>query len=213
MLHYDIKETPGGIQFIINPSGTDMYAIENELVYTSDQIKTLLCELQLADGKDLAIGEDITEDVEQKAAVYSCKCRRIYEIDDNTDISVDLFLESIWNFDALYLCFRILNVMAHTNMTLQKLLSFQNNKVIKKRVMELNCSPSEIRDKIDALGAKKKERRNPYYYYLSEKGTVKIRQLGNASRVRIMVEAADAETAKELSGDICARLTAQKNGY
>ena len=213
LLHFDILQATGGIQFIINPSGTDMYAIEDDLVYTSDQVKSLLCELQLADGKALVVGEDMSEDIENKAAAYGCQCRRIYENEDNTEVSADLFLDNLWNFDALFLCFRLLNVIVNSNMTLKQLLNIQRNKVIKKRVMELNCSPAEIRGKIDAVGAKKKNKGNPYYYYNTEKGTVKIRQLGNASRVRVMVEAADAETAKELSGDIYARLTEQNNSY
>ena len=62
-----VLNEPGGLQFLFNSNGTDMYCIENEKFYSSDRLKAALCELRFAEGKDVVAGEDIPEVVFEKA--------------------------------------------------------------------------------------------------------------------------------------------------
>ena len=49
--------------------------------------------------------------------------------------------------------------------------------------------------------AEKTARNDVYYTVDGKKGTVRMRQLGNSDRIRLLVEAADMETAKELTAE------------
>lgn len=198
-------DEPGGIQFLINETGTDMYCIENDRFYGSDRLKAVLCELRLAEGKPVVIGEDAPDFIPEKAKQYNCAAVRLLENSDNETVSEYTFLENLWNFDAVFLCVKLLSVLVQANMSVAELMTLQSDFAIRKRVIELNCPPSKIRRIIEDTGAVKQRKRDAYYTVQTEKGTAKIRQLGNANRIRILVQAADLEAAKELGGDICAK--------
>ena len=198
-------DAPGGIQFLVNENATDMYCLENDRFYDAQRLKTVLCELAFAEGKDVVIGEDMPALIEEKAAQYGRRAYRL--IDQTSDFALPprTLLENIWNFDALFLCFKLLSVLSQANVTLEELSSLEGGFALRGRVLELNCGPARVRRLIEGAGAAKKQSDTPYFVYDGKKGTAKIRQLGNTSRIKILVEAANAEAAKELSGDICAK--------
>lgn len=66
----------------------------------------------------------------------------------------------------------------------------------------MNCSPSEIRRRIKETGATKGTRNSVYYGLNDKRGTVRMRQMGNSGKIRILAEAADMETAKEISASV-----------
>ena len=199
------SDAPGGVQFLINATGTEMYCIENEKVYASDRLKAVLCELSFAEGKSVIVGEDAPDFISDKAREYGCTATRLFENADNSEVSEYLFMENLWNFDAVFLCVKLLSVLIQTNITVEELVMLQNDFAMRKRVIELNCPPSKVRQLIEDTGAIRREKNDAFYSIRTAKGTAKIRLLGNANRIKILVQAADAETAKELSGDIFAK--------
>ena len=201
-----VREAPGGIQFLINETGTDMYCIENEKFYSSDRIKAVLCELEFAGGKDLIVPEDAPDFIEECARRYGRTALRLIENADVGPVGEEALLESIWNFDAVLLCVKLMGVLAQAGISLAELTSLQQDFSIRKRVFELSSPPSKVRSLIEKTGAKKKDRSDVYYSLSTAKGTAKLRQLGNGSRVKILVQAADTEAAKELSVDILSKI-------
>lgn len=198
-------DAPGGIQFLINAEGTDMYCIQNEIFYSSERIRAALCELSFAQGKDVIIREDAVGEIDKIASKYKQKAIRLLENNENPEITDRAFLDNLWNFDAVFLCVKLLSVIVSANISIEELLSVQNDFVLRKRIVELDCPPEKIRTMIEETGAKKGSPLEHFYIYHNSKGTARIRQLGNENRLKILVEAADTETAKEMAGELLSK--------
>ena len=126
---------------------------------------------------------------------------------EENEVSEYLFMENLWNFDAVFLCVTVLGVITSANITVAGLMETQRDFSLRKKVVELNCPPARVRTLIEKTGAQKKTASSPYYVLSDPRGTARLRQLGNKNRVRIVVEASDMEAAKELSGEISAKLS------
>ena len=202
-------EGPGGLQFLLNENGTDMYCIENDRFYSSDRIKAALCELEFAENSGVIVPEDAPSAVERIAGDYGAPVTRLYENAGEQTADPRAFLENLWNFDAVFLCVKLLRVLVTGELTVEELLSSRRSFFVRKKVIELDCPPSLLRDKIKAAGAGKNAA-DVYYTLKNAKGTARLRQLGNLSRVRVLVEAADMETAKELTAEINAKFSRER---
>ena len=64
--------------------------------------------------------------------------------------------------------------------------------------MDIDCASSVIRSLITACGADRKTG-EIYYIFDGRPGKVRIRQMGNSRKIRILTEADNMETAKEIS--------------
>ena len=199
-------DEPGGLQFLFNESGTELYCIENEKFYSSDRIKSLLCELEFAEGRDVLIGEDVPEEVVGAAKRYGRRLLTVYENAFIGDVSAMQLMENLWNFDAVFLCVKLLNVLFSANTTLAELMIGRADFAVRKKIIEMDVPASELRSRIESAGAEKGSTDEVYYRLNTKKGTVKLRQLGNSDRIRILCEATDMETASELSADICKKI-------
>ena len=199
-------DDPGGIQFLVNGNGTDMYCIENERFYSSDRIKAVLCELSFAEGKDVVIGEDAPDFIEERAAFYGRSAVRLVDNTENAPVDEEAVLNSLWNFDAVFLCARLLGILTNADISLEELTQLQRDFSMRKRVVEIDSPPSKIRSIIEKTGAVKNERTDAYYSLSTAKGSVRLRQLGNGSRIKVLVQAADMEAAKEVSMEILSKI-------
>ena len=182
-----------------------MYCIQNEIFYSSERIRAALCELSFAQGKDVIIREDAVGEIDKIASKYKQKAIRLLENNENPEITDRAFLDNLWNFDAVFLCVKLLSVIVSANISIEELLSVQNDFVLRKRIVELDCPPEKIRTMIEETGAKKGSPLEHFYIYHTSKGTARIRQLGNENRLKILVEAADTETAKEMAGELLSK--------
>ena len=193
-----------GLQFLINESGTDMYFVEKEKFYSASRILSLLCELEFSEGHDVIISEDAPSVIEEKAKQYGRKALRVYECSteskDNLNIS-----NHIWAFDAVFLAARLLALMSQANMSAAQLMDTQTDFALRKNIYEFNCEPRFIREKIKNSGGERAQG-DIYFVVKNRKGCARIRQLGNGNRIRVLVEAADMEAAKELSADITGKI-------
>lgn len=187
------------LQFLFNPPGTDMYCMENEKFYSADRIRAVLCELEFAEGKDVIVPESASMQLENTAEKYGRKVYRVFENGTN-DFSADkkMLLDNLWNFDAVHLFAKTINVLASANVTLHELCALKDDFSVRSKIIELNGQPSAVRRNILALSAEKKSPGAVYYDIPVRGGAAKIRQLGNTSRIRMLVEAADTEAAKEI---------------
>ena len=197
------------LQFLFNPLGTDMYCLENDRFFSSDRIRSVLCELEFAAGNDVVIPENAFSRTESIAEKYGRTAKRVYE-GSFTEFETDkkTVTDNLWNFDALFLCVKLLDVIFQTGVSVAELCEMQNDFSVRSRIIELACAPSGIRNKITASLNAEKVPGEVYYNVISQKGDVKVRQLGNTSRIRMLVEAADMETAKEIMVDMSGKFAA-----
>ncbi len=196
---------PGGIQFLINETGTDLYCIENDRFYSGDRIRSVLCELAFAQGTDVLLPEDTPDFIFERASVYNGRAFPISSFEEETQRPGALLLNNLWNFDAVFLCIKTLSVIVEANIDLEQLTSLQPDFVLRKKVYEIDCAPSDIRKRIRHAGASG-EKNDAYYEVREAGGTARIRQLGNTNRIRLVVQAADTEAAKEISAQLLSKI-------
>ena len=93
---------------------------------------------------------------------------------------------------------KLLSVLEETNLSLAELFDSYRNFALKKTVLDVNCNSSEIRNLILASGADRKPG-EVYYVYDCRYGRARLRQMGNSRKIRILAEAENMETAKEIA--------------
>lgn len=195
------------LQLLINESGTDMYCIENERFYSSDRIRAAVAETVFAEGKNILVKEDAPDCIFEKAKEYGREVREVFEsARQETDKSGISLIDNLWNFDALMLGAKLAGILSVTGLTLEELCRLQNDFAVRKSVVQMNCPPSEINRRIKEIGAVKGKRNSVYYDLYDRRGLVKLRQLGNSDKIRVLVEAADTETAKELGAFLMSKI-------
>lgn len=186
------------VQLLVNYDGTEIYLAENDRFYSTERILLLLCELAFAGNKDVIIPEEAPSIIEEKARIYKRNAIRQY-VGSKSGLVYpnDVILDNIWCFDPLLMCAKLFGIISESRERLEQLFEFQNDFALRKSIFEYSDTPSEIRKMIEASGAEKYD--DTHYIINSRKGRARIRQLGNSARIRVLAEASDMETAKELS--------------
>ncbi len=192
------NEKENAVQLLINRDGTDLYLVENEKFYSYQRIMVLLAEIAAAEGKDIVVPEDAPEVIEEIAKKYSVKVNRIYENSEDYSIEKSIMIENLWSFDPITAVIRMLNIMLSTGMTLSQLFEFCDDFVLRKDVIDFDGEPSRIRDLLKKI-SESKEENDVYYHIIRRNGTIRLRQMGNSAKIRVIVDALDMESAKELS--------------
>ena len=195
-----------GILFLINESGTELYCIENEKCFTGDRMRGVLCELSFAEGENVIVPDDMPDFITERAHAFNCSAIKINSVNAETSEIKNLLFDSLWNFDAVFLCIKVLSVIAQANITVDELLSLQKNFYLRRRVIELDCPPASVRSRILRSGAAKKKIGDDYYRIEGDRGVAKVRQIGNTNRIKVVVEAADSEIAKELGAELISKI-------
>lgn len=191
----------GKLQLLVNAKGSDFYIIEDKKIYSSDRIFALLCEIELADEKTVIIPEDSPVAIDENSDKYHGKILKISEISPNYNIRNDDILKNIWCFDTIFLISKLVNILQNTKLSLENLFEYQKDFTVRKNIINFENAPSEIRNVIENMGGTKNH--DSSYYSVSDRNAkIRLRQLGNGSRIRMLVEAADMETAREISDGI-----------
>ncbi len=195
-----------GLQFLFNGAGTDFYCMQGERFYSADRIRAAFCRLRFADGKDVLAPEDASVRLEPLAERFGRKVTRLYESAAPRDPGANEMLENLWNFDAVYLSVRLLAYLAKNGGEIERLLGEEKAFSVRRKIIESELPPSRIRGQFEALGAKKRGPGDVYYRIPVSRGEARIRQMGESGRLRLLVEAADLETAKEIAAFVDAKI-------
>lgn len=192
------KDAKVTIQLLVNSDGTDVYIVENEKFYSSERILLFLSEMAFAGNRDVIIPEDAPSLIEEKAQFYKRHAiRQFAGAKSGLIYSHDVILDNIWCFDPIMMCARLMEIVSGSDETLEQLFEYQNDFALRKSIIEFDGAPGQIRRVLENCGAQKFD--ESHFVLNTRKGRARIRQLGNSSRVRVLAESADMETAKELS--------------
>ena len=192
----------GGLQFLLSEDGTDLYCVEKERFFSADRLRAALSELDFAEGRDVTVPEDAPSMLETVAKRYGRNVRRLYENAGPQTAGAEELLGSLYHFDAVFLCAKLLGVLLRSRGTVAGLVGDEKSFFVRRKVIEIDCPPSQVRDRLVSAGATKRRGEDVYYTLPTQKGSARVRQLGNGSRLRLLVEAADMETAKEIAAGI-----------
>lgn len=199
------KTGKGKLQLLMNSFGSDFYIIENSKIYSSDRILALLCELELADSSTVLIPEDAPSVIWDRSEKYSGVLLTASEDGDGVYFENETVLANIWCFDPIFLLGKLIEVLNTGKLTLSELFEYQRDFTVRRNIVEFEAGPADIRNAIESTGAEKDEN-DSYYTVHTRNGKVRLRQLGNANKIRILAEAADMETAREISADIIEKI-------
>ncbi len=199
------KSSKSDMQILINADCTDFYIIENERVFSSDRISLLLIEYQMAEGKDVIVPEDAPGFAEELAEKYNVKLERLYSNNSKEYMpDREKLMNNIWFFDPIMMLGKILNIISNAEISLSKLFEFQRDFASRKAIIEFDGSPSQLRDVLSGFDLYDNDK--VYRVFSKRNGKVRLRQLGNSSKIRLLVEAADMEIAKELSVSVTEKI-------
>lgn len=189
----------GQLQLLINNSGSEFYIVENNKLYSSARVLALLCELELARGNTVIIPEDAPSFLEEHSFEYGGKLIKLYENSQESIIyDNEIFTKNIWCFDPVLMLAKLISVIDETNYSLEDLFECEKDFTVRKNIIELDDEPCNIKNLLER-SCKKKKAEDVYYSIDCRSGSVRLRQLGNANKIRMLVEAADMESARELS--------------
>lgn len=187
------------IQILLSRTGGELFVVENGTVFPGERILSLLCEIENAEGNDVIIPEEAPSFIEENSEKYQGNILRVFENSpENLNLGDRVVLNSVWTFDMLLMSAKLLTILEEADISLVTLFDSYRNFALKKTVMDINCNPSEIKALISACGADRKTG-EIYFLFDGKPGKVRVRQMGNAGKIRILAEAGDMETAKELS--------------
>ncbi len=187
------------IQILISNSASELFVVENGTVFSGERILSMLCELESADGKDIIIPEDAPSFVEENAKKYGANVIRVFENCSKCDsINDRTVLQSVWTFDMFLAVAKLLRVLEEADISLASLFECHKNFALKKTVIDVENNCSDIRKLIVSCGATRPSG-EIYYIFDGRMGKVRLRQMGNSKKIRILAEADDMEAAKEIS--------------
>lgn len=200
------KKNARKLTVLFNKSGKEMFVVENERFYSSDQILVLLCEIEMAAGNSIIIPEDAADFLEETAENYDGELFRIYE-SNNYEMQFDsnAVLNNVWTFDCVLLFAKLMNILNKTNCTIKELFEYQRNFAINKSEIEISNTDGSLQSLILATGAEKKDD-DIYFVFENRKGKVRLRQMGNSNKIRLLSQSFDMESAKELSAFITKKI-------
>ncbi len=194
------------LQILVNNSASEIFVVENGKVFSGERILALLCELEAADGKEILIPEESPSIIEDNAEKYQAKVTRVYENNVNQlNLSERFILNSIWTFDMFLMVARLIKVMSEADISLVSLFECHKNFALRKSILDITDDSLNIRKLIVDCGAKK-QNDDIYYVFDGRMGKVRMRQMGNARKIRILAEADDMEAAKEISVSVIQKI-------
>lgn len=198
------KKAARTVRLLFDHAGTEVYFIENDKILSSNMIRIFLSEMNFVEGRDIVIPDYAPYEIEVLAEKFG---RKAYRSDffPGAEVLQDCMLSFAWCFDAVFLAFEILSVSAGCDMTLAEMLENGIERIVHKKIFSFECAPAELRRSLaENLGGNIR----PDGYYLVRNGgsALRLRQLGNSSKIKILAEAEGIETAKELTADVLGKI-------
>ena len=187
------------LQILINKFGNELYVVEDGKFYSSERIFLLLCELEFAEGKTVVVPEEAPSFLEETAEKYNCSVVRVY---DNNSVELKLskesVIDSIWCFDPVLMLAKLIKVITDSGLSLEKLFEYQKDFALRKSIIDFDGEAGRVFSVLNRCAEKEKSE-DVYFVIKTRNGNARLRQMGNANRIRMLVEAVDMETAKEIA--------------
>ncbi len=186
------------ITVFFNGDGKEMYITENDIYFSSDNIMLFLCHYEMAQGNDVIIPEYATDLIDEYSDMFSGKAIRMYENDNNIiEIDNNIIHQNIWVFDSVLMLAKLLGILSQSQYSLAELFENQPNFALSKSEISISNSNTNISKIIYNSGLFEKNKK--YFVFDNRKGRIKLRQLGDSKKIRIISQSYDIESAKELS--------------
>lgn len=199
--------------FNINSSGTNVSAVlESGESIGYEQLLAVCCLNEMQNGRDVSVPYDAPQLLDELASEHG---RQVYRYlsspaDDSDSTARRLAAKQMYVRDALFLTVKVLSIMNERDASLEYLLSELPEVFFVKREMPLNISPSRLSQ---LIGEEKSESGNSRegIRLVRDNGRLLIVPERSGEKVRILAEAASAETARELCESVEELIAAAEN--
>ncbi len=193
------------INFLLKANVSDMYISYVNKTYSGERVISLMSELELAAGNNILIPEDFPSFIEEVAEKYTGSVRRVNDNNRDALVLTDReVLTNLWTVDCLMLTAKLISYLQMSEVTLDELFKNQKYFAMRKAVVNVDRQASEIGEILKRFAIKNKN--DIYYLFENRKGRVRLRQMGNSAKIRILAESYDIESAKEISDFIVKKI-------
>jgi len=196
----DCAVNRGGLTLILNETGTEFCAQEQDVYYSTERILAICCKAELAHG-DIALPYDAPEMLDALAAHEGRAALRYLSApaDQSDNTARRLSAKQIWVRDGLYRAVKLLSIMRETKLTLAELNAQLPSFYVEKKSFTLPCPPSMLqsilgeRDHESELSAAREG-----LLLRRQNGRILITPSKSGRRAQVIAEAANMEIAQEL---------------
>ncbi len=193
------------LYLLYNNSASEMYVVCGDKTYSGDRIISSISELEIANGNDILIPEEFPSFIEDYESELSGKVHRITGSNrDSFCFSDREVIKSLWAFDCLVLTAKLIGYLQSLGCSIEELFANQSFFEMRKSIVTVDRKASEIGNILKNIAVKPKN--DIYYIFENRQGRVRIRQLGNTAKIRILAESYDMESAKEISGFVIKKI-------
>ncbi|MBQ6165086.1 MAG: NTP transferase domain-containing protein [Clostridia bacterium] len=190
--------------FVIDRDGVRVSARdENDGQIPYETLLALAGALAAEDGGDVAVPFLSPCALDEVAEKSGCHLIRFFDEDDAVSRdAASLIGECVWSRDALFLVVRVLDVMAASGKTLAALIGELPKFALHKRVVGVPGGSERTAAVLEALRQDPDAGNGAPLRLRRPNGDVLLSPSDRGSRIRIIAEAADSETAAELCGEV-----------
>lgn len=190
----------------INNSGTAVSAFHRECGWVPfDKLLALCCQADFAEGHDVALRTDAPYVLTTLAGAYGRRVLRYLEIpaDDADKDARQLALSQLYARDALFLSLRLLGILQKTGKSLPTLLHDLPGFSVRRKVVPIDFPPTKL---LEVLHAENATPLREGVALHTARGHVFLMPMPSGKSLRILAEANDYETSRELCGEMEERL-------
>ena len=190
----------------INNSGTAVSAFHRECGWVPfDKLLALCCQADFAEGHDVALRTDAPYVLTTLAGAYGRRVLRYLEIpaDDADKDARTLALSQLYARDALFLSLRLLGILQKTGKSLPTLLHDLPGFSVRRKVVPIDFPPTKL---LEVLHAENATPLREGVALHTARGHVFLMPMPSGKSLRILAEANDYETSRELCGEMEERL-------
>ncbi|MDR2646718.1 MAG: NTP transferase domain-containing protein [Oscillospiraceae bacterium] len=195
--------------FTVDETGAQLQAHENGTTYHDEQLLAICCQYVLEQGSDLALPYDAPEMLDALAAHARQSVHRYLNnpADQSDGAARKLAVKQLWVRDALFRTVQLLAIMKEKEKNLAELFAALPPFYVEKKSFSLPCSPAMLGSLFDDVSL---ESAKEGIVLRKDNGRILITPSKSGRRVRVFVEAANHEIARELCADVEKALDARR---
>ena len=202
----------GSLRLHLGAQGRRLSLYDEEAGYVwPEQVVALCCLSEFENGRDVALPYDAPLAIERMAEQYGRKVRRYFACpaDGSDEDARRLASGQLWARDGLMMAVRVLNTMKTQGATVRALLSRLPGFAVTTRTVPCEANPGRVlRRLMDDAGDRKEKGVGEGARIRTKSGVLLVRPSKRGRSLILTAEAADAETASELCGELEQRLAA-----
>ena len=199
-------ETGGDIILRISADGTNLSVTENNINYTEDKILSVLVYHETKIGRDVSVSFFSPPVLCALTSRHSGNVFNFYSscADGSDEAARAIALSQLWTRDALFMAVRLLSLMHEEGKTLHELMKDIPEFYLSQGEAEIDFSPSGLNGLFSDM--ERLETCREGVTFLKNNARAVVVPETDGKKIKILAESFDAETARDLCGEIIEKI-------